>query len=171
MKRAPGPRPSARKSSSAACRRGSGEGFGDFRDDRVLAAEQLELIVDWEEGGAPEGEEKDLPAQPKLPEFPLDAAKSGKEIAITDDWKAPGAFTLAGLLPKAVPDGLSFQMTAELPDGSVEPLLWLADYEAVRPPVSLPRSLTGRNSPWRPQTPPSSCCAAGENPGPRSPDH
>src|SRR5229473_6797288 len=44
---------------------GAVKGFGDFRNDQGLTAEQLELIVDWEEGGAPEGEEKDLPAPPK----------------------------------------------------------------------------------------------------------
>ena len=133
---------------------GAVKGFGDFRDDRGLTAEQLELIVDWEEGGAPEGEEKDLPAQPKLPEFPLDAAKSGKEIAIAGDWKAPSAFTLAGLLPKAVPDGLSFQITAELPDGSVEPLLWLMNYKKqyghrflFRTPLHLPAGTMIRGVP------------------------
>ncbi len=40
---------------------GAVKGFGDFRNDQGLTAEQLELIVDWEEGGAPEGEEKDMP--------------------------------------------------------------------------------------------------------------
>ena len=40
---------------------GAVKGFGAFRDDQSLTPEQLELIVDWEEGGAPEGEPKDLP--------------------------------------------------------------------------------------------------------------
>jgi hypothetical protein len=67
---------------------GAVKGFGDFRNDQGLTAEQLELIVDWEEGGAPEGEEKDLPAQPKLGKFPLDgtATHAAKEIVIAGDW-------------------------------------------------------------------------------------
>src|ERR1700749_5190207 len=63
---------------------GAVKGFGDFRNDQGLTAEQLELIVDWEEGGAPEGEEKDLPAQPKIPQFPIlskDPA-APKEVAV-----------------------------------------------------------------------------------------
>ena len=47
---------------------GAVKGFGDFRNDQGLTAEQLELVVDWEEGGAPEGEEKDIPPAPKFPD-------------------------------------------------------------------------------------------------------
>jgi mono/diheme cytochrome c family protein len=133
---------------------GAVKGFGDFRNDQGLTAEQLELIVDWEEGGAPEGEEKNLPAQPKVAAFPLDAMKAGKEIAITGDWKVPSAFTLEGLMPKTVPDGLSFQVIAELPDGSVEPLLWLMNYKKqyghrflFRTPLRLPTGTVIRGVP------------------------
>src|ERR1700743_3009003 len=49
---------------------GAVKGFGDFRNDKGLTEEQLELIVDWEEGGAPEGEEKDLPGPQKPPKSP-----------------------------------------------------------------------------------------------------
>src|SRR6202140_4898073 len=44
---------------------GAVKGFGEFRDDQALTPEQMELIGDWVEGGAPEGEPKDLPATPK----------------------------------------------------------------------------------------------------------
>jgi hypothetical protein len=133
---------------------GAVKGFGDFRNDQGLTAEQLELIVDWEEGGAPEGEEKNLPAQPKIGAFPLDATKAGKEIVITGDWRVPSAFALEGLMPKTVPDGLSFQVTAELPDGSVEPLLWLMNYKKqydhkflFRTPLRLPAGTVIRGVP------------------------
>ena len=126
---------------------GAVKGFGDFRNDQALTAEQLELIVDWEEGGAPEGEEKNLPAQPKIGKFP-DAGKTArgaKEIAVSGDYKVHTAFVLDGLLPKTVPDGASFQVVAELPDGSLEPLLWLQNYKKqfghpflLRRPLRLP---------------------------------
>jgi hypothetical protein len=135
---------------------GAVKGFGDFRTDQGLTAEQLELIVDWEEGGAPEGEEKDLPTQPKFGQFPgigktLNAAK---EIVVSGEWKVRSAFTLDGLLPKDVPDGASFQVTAELPDGSVEPLLWLQNYKKqyghpflLRRPLALPAGSVIRGIP------------------------
>src|SRR5581483_9287328 len=46
---------------------GAVKGFGEFRNDQALTQEQLEVIAGWVEGGAPEGEPKDLPPQPKLP--------------------------------------------------------------------------------------------------------
>ncbi len=45
---------------------GAVKGFGDFRDDQALTPEQIELIGDWVEGGAPEGEPKDLPADAEV---------------------------------------------------------------------------------------------------------
>ena len=135
---------------------GAVKGFGDFRTDQGLTAEQLELIVDWEEGGAPEGEEKDLPVQPKLGQFPVEgkAPHSAKEITISGDWKVRSAFTLDGLLPKTVPDGASFQVIAELPDGSIEPLLWLQNYKKqyghpflLRRPLRLPAGTVIRGVP------------------------
>jgi hypothetical protein len=127
---------------------GAVKGFGDFRNDVGLTAEQLELIVDWEEGGAPEGEEKDLPSAPKFPKFAAAGAAvshSPREIAVSGDLKLTRAYKLGGLWPKKVTDGESFQITAELPDGSVEPLLWLQNYKnayqhafLLRRPLELP---------------------------------
>ena len=45
---------------------GAVKGFGEFKDDQGLTQEQIELIADWVEGGAPEGDPKLLP---KVPEF------------------------------------------------------------------------------------------------------
>jgi len=123
---------------------GAVKGFGDFRNDEGLTEEQLELIVDWEEGGAPEGEDKDIPPPPKLAPPDL-RAHSPKEIAVSGEFKLPHAFKLDGLWPETVPDGASIQITAELPDGSIEPLLWLRNYKQMfahpfllRHPLDLP---------------------------------
>src|SRR5207247_2521626 len=40
---------------------GAVKGFGEFSDDQGLTQEQIELIADWVEGGAPEGDPKLLP--------------------------------------------------------------------------------------------------------------
>ncbi len=123
---------------------GAVKGFGDFRNDQGLTAEQLELVVDWEEGGAPEGEPKDLPPAPKP------AAKSGLrhgpgEVVVSGEYKLSAPLLLDGLWPKSVPAGASYQITAELPDGVVEPLLWLENFRKefdhaflLRTPVALP---------------------------------
>ena len=132
---------------------GAVKGFGDFRNDQGLTEEQLELIVDWEEGGAPEGEDKDLPAPAKFVAAEA-VTRSPKEIAVSGDLKLARAIKLDGLWPKAVPEGASFQVTAELPDGSVEPLLWLKNYKKafehpflLRRPLELPAGTVVRGVP------------------------
>jgi len=132
---------------------GAVKGFGDFRNDKGLTEEQLELIVDWEEGGAPEGEAKDLPASPKISSPQATAHRIG-EIAIGSDLKLARPFRLDGLFPKTVADGMSFQITAELPDGSIEPLLWLKNYKKayehpflLRRPMELPAGTMIRGVP------------------------
>jgi hypothetical protein len=122
---------------------GAVKGFGDFRNDFGLTAEQMELIVDWEEGGAPEGEEKNLPPTPKVTS--TTGIAGTRSLAVSGDYKLTKPIRLDGLLPQKVADGATFQMTAELPEGSVEPLLWLDNYKKafehpflLRRPLELP---------------------------------
>ena len=49
---------------------GAVKGFGEFRDDQALTPEQIELIADWVEGGAPKESPKtsrNLPNGPHPP--------------------------------------------------------------------------------------------------------
>ena len=135
---------------------GAVKGFGDFRNDQALTPEQLELITSWSQGGSPEGEAKDLPAKDKLEEMIKESAWFGNgphadrhpapgEIAANGDFKLIKPFKLDGLFPKSVPENGSFQITAELPDGRIEPLLWLDGYKQqfahaflFRNPIELP---------------------------------
>jgi hypothetical protein len=116
-------------------------GFGDF-EDRSLTQEEINLIAEWVEGGAPPGEEKYLPELPPLPQdMPRKVAKR---------WPAHGllneSLTIDGIEVRLKP-GASLMVTAELPDGAVEPLVWIprkttAEPAAVYPyarPVALPK--------------------------------
>lgn len=123
---------------------GAVKGFGDFRNDQALTPEQLELIVSWVSGGVPEGEAKDLPPAPKLDQ-PSPPVAVHDSIAVSGEFELNKNFMLDGLLPKTVPDDASFQVTAELPDGSIQPLVWLEHYHAkfghpflYRNPIDLP---------------------------------
>ena len=57
---------------------GAVKGFGDLRDDLSLTQEQLELLSDWVEGGAPEGEARLLPKDPDLNPAPDTMPKTGR---------------------------------------------------------------------------------------------
>jgi len=133
---------------------GAVKGFGDFRDDPALTPEQMEVIALWVDGGAPEGEAKDLPPEPKppVPEPPFHAPKGA--LTLNGDTQLTQSFVLDGLYPESVPSGLSFQLTAELPDGSVEPLLWMFPFKPeyahpfyLRNPLNLPKGTTVRGLP------------------------
>jgi len=132
---------------------GAVKGFGDFRNDQGLTPEQLELIVDWEEGGAPEGEPKDIP-QERAKSQELRFSRPADEVVVSGDTKLTRALVLGALWPENVSDGASFQATAELPDGSVHPLIWLHDYKMtfnhpflLRTPLELPAGTLVRGIP------------------------
>ena len=106
---------------------GAVKGFGDFRNDQALTPEEMELIVNWSEGGVPEGETKDLPPEPKF-EAPLVIGEVPGEIVVQGTLQLTRKFTLDGILPVTVPAKTSARIVAEFPDGSIEPLLWLEGY-------------------------------------------
>jgi hypothetical protein len=130
---------------------GAVKGFGDFKDDAALTPEQIELIADWVEGGAPEGEAKDLPAAPDPsakqpdPKAAKAPAPRWKEVPATAGFRLTAPIFLQGLWPRKVSPDVSFQVTAELPDGSVQPLLWILPFQPIyahafwlRTPLALP---------------------------------
>ena len=107
---------------------GAIKGFGEFRNDQALTPEEMERIVSWTDGGVPEGEPKDLPEPPKSLEPETFHHHKG-ELSISGDFALKSAFNLDGLWPEEVPEKGSFQITAQLPDGSIQPLLWLQNYK------------------------------------------
>ena len=133
---------------------GAIKGFGEFRNDQALTGEQLEMIQSWADGGVPEGNSKDLlPPPPKLPE-PSPRVHRDGEIAAAGDFVLNHEFMLDGLLPQKTFSDESMQLTAEFPDGSVEPLLWLYEYKPTythaflfRAPIRLPRGTAIRGIP------------------------
>ena len=132
---------------------GAVKGFGDFRDDQALTPEQIELIGDWVEGGSPEGEPKDLPELPKwiAPAPPLHASA---KLLVSGEYKLRQLIALVGIRPLKIDPGATFQLTAEPPDGSIQPLLWLQPYKPafghpfwLRAPLVLPAGTVIRGLP------------------------
>lgn len=132
---------------------GAVKGFGEFKNDQGLTPEQLEIIGEWVDGGAPEGEDKDLPKAPKIPVLSSDTEMTGG-LTVNGDFQLTNDFTLEGLLPRKAPDNASFQIMAEFPDGRVLPLLWMFPYKAayahpflLKTPVVLPKGTAIRGIP------------------------
>jgi hypothetical protein len=75
---------------------GAVRGFGEFRNDRSLTQEQLELITSWFDGGVPEGDEKDKMAKTPASAHEESIPRHG-ENRVKGDFALNRAFTLDGL--------------------------------------------------------------------------
>jgi mono/diheme cytochrome c family protein len=108
---------------------GAIKGFGEFKNDQALTQEQIELIVDWIQNDAPRGNNRRaLPKEPSFAAAPP-AAAPASTTAISGETRLDRLLVLDGLLPEKIASDQSIKITAVLPDGRVEPLLWLHHYD------------------------------------------
>jgi hypothetical protein len=108
---------------------GAVKGVGQFRGDPSLTQIEIDMIVNWVEGGAPNGDDVYLPPVPEFkPETAPPLATRG--MAVTTDrpltLTAPADF--AGVLPQKLAPHACLEITAYLPDGAVEHLIWLREW-------------------------------------------
>src|SRR5262245_8758217 len=106
---------------------GAIKGFGDFRNDEALTPEQIELLVDWIQNDAPRGRQA-LPPEPKFAEPQAYVPPSGV-VPVSGSLTLQQPLVVDGLMPRKVAPGQSMRVTALLPNGAVEPLLWLHGYD------------------------------------------
>jgi hypothetical protein len=105
---------------------------GNAGDERQTAAWTLARIVrsdDWVEGGITKGNNsRTLPPVPKF-DRPAAFKVPGGVIAVAGDLTLERGLTIEGVYPEHVPDGTSMQVVAALPNGDVEPLIWLYEFK------------------------------------------
>ncbi len=123
------------------------KGFGDFKDDAGLTQEEIEVISDWVEGGAPEGGPKWLPAR-SLP------VRKAAPVKVRGSWQPGKGGKVVAVKPDGLKPGASAQVVGELPDGGIVPLLWIYRFDSkylrtyvYRTPVELPAGTRVRVSP------------------------
>ena len=115
------------------------KGVGEFRDDASLSAPEMDLVVAWVEGGAPEGDPVYLPRNPHIDAPAAKAPSKGIELKGEMTLSAP--MVLAAVRPLG-----AVEVAALLPDQSVERLIWVPEFRAewnrdygFRKPVRLPK--------------------------------
>ena len=131
------------------------KGFGEFKNDRGLTQEELEVISDWVEGGAPEGDPKFVPPAPKPAEWLDPASPAGaSEIDIANSSKIETAVRVQAIRPKNLKKGATVQVLAMHPDGTFAPLVWIYQFDPdfartyyFKSPVTLPAGTEIRMSP------------------------
>lgn len=122
------------------------KGIGDFAGDPSLSQPEIDMLVAWVEGGAPEGDAAELPV--RLPSFKLATPgmpRYTQTLNVTKETAVSRASMLVALRPKDLPDGGSLEGWATEPDGTIERLIWLPDYRkswtrsyVLRNPLSFP---------------------------------
>lgn len=128
---------------------GAVDGIRAYRDDPSLTPIEVEIIVSWVEGGAPEGDAIYLPALPVFQGLPTNKQAGMPVPQIVAGSAAPVTLleitTAVAVTPRDLPDGASMEVSAYEPDGSVEHLIWLRNYRRAwthtyrfRDPVRLP---------------------------------
>lgn len=100
---------------------GAVKGFGEFRDDPSLTQDEILRIAEWVEGGAPEGDARLVPDMqaPQPQRAPVGRALRAPTVA--------RPVRVLAIRPLA--SAADAKITASLPDGRVEPLLWLRNYK------------------------------------------
>ena len=108
---------------------GAVKGVGEFRDDPSLSQIEIDMIVNWVEGGAPQGDDIYLPPAPRF-RAAREAPRTGHELTLTTGaaltLTAPAV--LAGIRPERLATGKSLDVTACQPDGAVTHLIWIRDW-------------------------------------------
>ena len=106
---------------------GAVKGFGQFQHDRALTQEEISIIADWVEGGAPEGEPK---YYPELHIHDLEKPKpAGSKLTMKDSLKLTANLSLTAIEPHVEGEITSVRITAEQPSGRIDPLIWLRKYK------------------------------------------
>lgn len=132
------------------------KGFGEFKDDRGLTQDTLEIIADWVEGGAPEGDPKLAPKPPAPGSFakPPSERAAGQQAIVDGRLKLTRPLDLTGITAKSLLDGSTVQVVARQPDGEIDPLVWLYNYQPkynriyfYRQPLRLPAGTVIQISP------------------------
>jgi len=107
---------------------GAVKGFGDFKNDQGLTEEELGLITDWVDSDTPKGANPNvLPKEPKFDKAAkLKLPKNGVQISGT--FTLTQSMSIEGLIPDKIPSRESLKVVAELPDGSIDPIIWFYEY-------------------------------------------
>ena len=94
---------------------------------------------DWIQDDAPRGNNRRaLPNPPSFPVVPP-AARAVPAKAVSGATTLDRPLVLDGLLPEKITSNQSIRITAALPDGRIEPLIWLHQYDGRNPAsISLP---------------------------------
>lgn len=104
------------------------KGFGEFKNDAGLTQEDLEIIGDWVDGGAPEGNPIYTLPPPDPTADPEENHSGGHRIAISGAKVISSQIEAIGIEPNLSSALETLQVTAHRPNGEIEPLIWIENF-------------------------------------------
>ncbi|MEO7649037.1 MAG: cytochrome c [Bryobacteraceae bacterium] len=120
---------------------GAVRGFGEFRGDKSLLQPEIDMLVNWVEGGAPKGDDVFLPSLPSPGPPPSEPNAKRAGLRMSASMALQREIAATGIEPFG-----PMQVSAILPDGAVRNLIWLREYKVkrrrpyyFRKPVRLPK--------------------------------
>lgn len=117
---------------------GAVKGFGQLSPDYGLSQEDIMIIAAWVVGGAPKGNTQLLPAL-KAESRPVSKPPAQDGVIVQTRMKLKEAIEVCGIRPVTETPVESARLIARLPDGRIEPLVWLYHFDP-----KLPRTFTFR---------------------------
>lgn len=105
---------------------GAVHGVGQFRNDPSLTEPEIERVVQWVEGGAPEGDPIYLPGARAFVKEKTPGMRRVATVAAGHPLVLAHGSSFCGIRPDS-----PMEATALLPGGRVEHLIWLLDYHAL----------------------------------------
>jgi hypothetical protein len=123
---------------------GAVKGFGDLSPDSGLSQEDIMIIAAWVIGGAPRGNMQLLPPMRAAAQAPTPAMRDELIVETRVQLRAP--LETWGIRPVTDAPIESARLIARLPDGRIEPLVWLYQFDpkmshtfTFRSPLHLPQ--------------------------------
>jgi hypothetical protein len=107
---------------------GAVKGVGDFLGDPSLSGPEINMLVAWVEGGAPEGDPAYLPHRIPAPEANPALPRYGKAVAVRHELVLSQPARILALRPRDMTDHAALEAWAVRPDGEIDRLIWLPDY-------------------------------------------
>lgn len=104
---------------------GAVKGFGAFRNDTSLSLPEIAVISSWVEGGAPEGDAVFLEPFHEHGHGSASEELEAGRLTVQGTVQLDREIVAAGISPVRAKGEGWLQLTAHLPDGGVEHLIWL----------------------------------------------
>jgi hypothetical protein len=124
---------------------GAVKGFGDLSPDGALTQEEILIIAAWAVGGAPQGDPSLLPKSEPAHSPPSVGLLLQDAALVQTRSQLSKQLRVAAVRPLPETDIKSAKVTARFPDGRIQPLVWLYDFDAhwnrtfrFREPLQLP---------------------------------